>query len=90
MPWFPQRPGRVCGIRHRKSAAASCRYTRSCDTVAAMLRALVIAVVVGLLSGGATNEYQPPPVPYSGCISTTGPDGNSFSCSIVIPMVAAD
>jgi len=55
-----------------------------------MIRAFVVAAVLGLFSGNASANYQPPSVPYSGCLSSVTPEGENFSCSIVIPMVMAD
>ena len=61
-----------------------------------MKRILVIAALFALLGGHAAADYQPPTVPYSGCISAVypKPDGSihetGISCSIVIPMLAVD
>lgn len=57
---------------------------------------VLVALAVGLIGGQAKAAYEPPTVPYSGCISGTYMDEQGHvvdfgvSCSIMIPMVAAD
>ncbi len=61
-----------------------------------MKRLLLIAAMLGPFGGHASADYQPPTIPYSGCISAVypKPDGSihetGISCSIVIPMLAVD